>query len=113
MLVYIEAVEASHTGGMHAQAHPDVPVVENMEDLWKVSKLQRERKRRQERIDALKESSAAKSGSHDAAMLKAKTINVDVVSSLSRRPVHVFPAECAHTYVHNGRYLIQKLYRLR
>lgn len=27
------------------QAHPNVPVVENMEDIWKVSKLQRERER--------------------------------------------------------------------
>ena len=26
-----------------AQEHPDVPVVTNMEDIWKVSKLQRER----------------------------------------------------------------------
>ena len=29
------------------QAHPDVPVVENLEDLWMVSKLQRERKARE------------------------------------------------------------------
>jgi hypothetical protein len=35
-------------GGVRApeQAHPDVPVVERMEDLWRVSKLQRERKAR-------------------------------------------------------------------
>ena len=31
---------------MPEQAHPDVPVVERMEDLWRVSKLQRERKAR-------------------------------------------------------------------
>jgi len=30
-----------------AQAHPGVPVVENLEDLWMVSKLQRERKARE------------------------------------------------------------------
>lgn len=30
------------------QAHPDVPVIENMEDMWKVSKLQRERKLKQD-----------------------------------------------------------------
>lgn len=30
------------------QAHPNVPVVENMEDLWKVGKLQRERQHKQE-----------------------------------------------------------------
>ena len=30
------------------QAHPDVPVIENMEDMWKVSKLQRERKHKEE-----------------------------------------------------------------
>lgn len=29
------------------QAHPDVPVVENLEDLWMVSKLQAERKERE------------------------------------------------------------------
>lgn len=29
------------------QAHPNVPVVENLEDLWMVSKLQRERKAKQ------------------------------------------------------------------
>ena len=28
------------------QEHPEMPVVENMEDLWKVAKLQRERKAR-------------------------------------------------------------------
>ena len=26
------------------QAHPGVPVVDNLEDIWRVSKLQRERK---------------------------------------------------------------------
>ncbi len=30
------------------QAHPNVPVVENMEDIWKVGKLQRERERKAE-----------------------------------------------------------------
>lgn len=30
------------------QANPDVPVVENLEDLWMVSKLQRERKAKEE-----------------------------------------------------------------
>ena len=28
------------------QEHPNVPVVTNMEDIWKVSKLQRERERK-------------------------------------------------------------------
>ncbi len=28
------------------QEHPDVPVVTKMEDMWKVSKLQRERERK-------------------------------------------------------------------
>ena len=32
---------------MHMQEHPDVPVVDNMEDLWKVAKLQKERKARE------------------------------------------------------------------
>ena len=36
------------------QAHPDVPVIENMEDMWKVSKLQRERKHKQELAEAAK-----------------------------------------------------------
>jgi hypothetical protein len=31
------------------QAHPDVPVVENLEDLWLVTKLQNERKAKEER----------------------------------------------------------------
>lgn len=31
------------------QAHPDVPVVENLEDIWQVSKLQAERKEKEER----------------------------------------------------------------
>lgn len=26
------------------QAHPDVPVVDNLEDIWMVNKLQQERK---------------------------------------------------------------------
>lgn len=38
--------------GRGMQAHPDVPVVQNMEDMWLVSKLQRERKRREERSAA-------------------------------------------------------------
>ncbi len=29
------------------QAHPDVPVVDNLEDIWLVSKLQEERKAKQ------------------------------------------------------------------
>ena len=37
------------------QAHPEVPVVENLEDMWKVGKLQRERKARMEREEALQE----------------------------------------------------------
>ena len=36
------------------QAHPDVPVIENMEDMWKVSKLQRERKLKQDLAAAKK-----------------------------------------------------------
>ncbi|CAD7701471.1 unnamed protein product [Ostreobium quekettii] len=32
--------------------HPDVPVVENLEDLWKLSKLQQERKARQKKSEA-------------------------------------------------------------
>ncbi len=32
--------------GLPVQEHPDVPVVTNMEDMWKVSKLQRERERK-------------------------------------------------------------------
>lgn len=31
---------------MPVQEHPEVPVVTNMEDMWKVSKLQRERERK-------------------------------------------------------------------
>lgn len=30
-----------------AQAHPEVPVVDNLEDIWLVSKLQEERKAKQ------------------------------------------------------------------
>lgn len=33
----------------HASSNPDVPVVENLEDLWLVSKLQQERKRKEEK----------------------------------------------------------------
>lgn len=32
----------------YLESHPDVPVVENLEDLWLVSKLQRERKKKEE-----------------------------------------------------------------
>lgn len=42
------------------QAHPDVPVVEKLEDLWKVSKLQRERKRKEEKAALLKEAQSSK-----------------------------------------------------
>ncbi len=83
---------------MHAQAHPDVPVVENMEDLWKVSKLQRERKRRQEQIAALKEARAAKAGILDP-QLKIESINIDVVSSLSRTSIQALlcvARSCVH-----------------
>ena len=34
----------------HARAHPDVPIVENLEDLWLVSKLQQERKMKEEKM---------------------------------------------------------------
>ncbi|KAL6771679.1 hypothetical protein ACKKBG_A27385 [Auxenochlorella protothecoides x Auxenochlorella symbiontica] len=33
----------------YIKAHPDVPVVENLEDIWQVSKLQAERKEKEER----------------------------------------------------------------
>lgn len=89
---------------MHAQAHPDVPVVENMEDLWKVSKLQRERKRRQEQIAALKEARAAKAGILDP-QLKIESINIDVVSSLSRTSIQA-SVRCALLCTH-GRKLNQ------
>ena len=50
-------VQCMGAKGFHAapdQAHPDVPVVERMEDLWRVSKLQRERKARAEANTARK-----------------------------------------------------------
>lgn len=45
------------------QAHPNVPVVENMEDLWKVGKLQRERQHKQE-LAAAKEARKAVVNAH-------------------------------------------------
>ena len=48
---------------MRTQAHSDVPVVENMEDLWKVGKLQRERQRKQE-LAAAKEARKAVVNAH-------------------------------------------------
>ena len=45
-----------------AQEHPNVPVVTNMEDIWKVSKLQRERERKADtaaKAQARKEAVAA------------------------------------------------------
>lgn len=40
-----------HRSGEDAyiRAHPDVPVVENLEDIWQVSKLQAERKKKEEK----------------------------------------------------------------
>ncbi|CAL8470902.1 g10444 [Coccomyxa elongata] len=67
----------------YIKAHPDVPVVENMEDLWKVSKLQRERKRRQEQIAALKEARVAKAENLDPQLI-IESINIDVPSTLGR-----------------------------
>jgi hypothetical protein len=40
------------------QLHPEVPVVEHLEDLWKVTKLQNERKawtEQQRRLDELQQ----------------------------------------------------------
>ena len=45
------------------QAHPNVPVVENLEDLWKLGKLQRERKLRAAKVEA---------DIHSCSMQKAK-----------------------------------------
>lgn len=35
---------------LHVQAHPDVPVVDNLEDIWLVNKLQQERKAKQRKL---------------------------------------------------------------
>lgn len=45
---------------MMPQEHPDVPVVGDLRDMWKVTKLQRERKAKQERELALQEMQALK-----------------------------------------------------
>lgn len=47
-----EAAASSATGApedAYIKAHPDVPVVENLEDIWQVSKLQAERKKKEEK----------------------------------------------------------------
>lgn len=55
----------------YMQKHPDVPVVENLEDLWLVSKLQNERKMKEEeekkrRLEALQADLEAKYGPGEA-----------------------------------------------
>lgn len=66
----------------HVQAHPDVPVVEKMEDLWRVSKLQRERKRRQEQAAALREARAARADSQQPVAAAAAAQGESLVSIL-------------------------------
>lgn len=48
------------------QEHPDVPVVENLRDMWKVTKLQQERKAKQEKEKALQELEELKAASKPA-----------------------------------------------
>ncbi|KAK9904172.1 hypothetical protein WJX75_005923 [Coccomyxa subellipsoidea] len=59
----------------YIKAHPDVPVVENMEDMWKVSKLQRERKRREGQAAALREARAVKAEHAERAAAAASTVD--------------------------------------
>ncbi len=46
-------------------------MVENMEDMWKVSKLQRERKRREEQAAAIRDARAAKADAQKTAAAAA------------------------------------------
>lgn len=69
------------------QANPGVPIVENLEDLWKVNKLQRERKAREKRNKAKRLAELKVSSSLPLAVLK-----VQIVASHVRYPSVVNPS---------------------
>lgn len=54
------------------QEHPDVPVVEDLRDMWRVSKLHQERKAKQEAAQALQDLEDLKSASKQSKTLSAQ-----------------------------------------
>lgn len=50
LMCMVPYIPAADNPACAAKAHPDVPVVENLEDIWLVNKLQQERKAKEKEL---------------------------------------------------------------